>query len=444
MASVRARKDTGLLLIDFRYRGARCREQTLLPDTPANRNRLGKLAERIERAISRGEFAYADFFPDSPRAKSGSGDSPSAIAEPSPVSAVASDVRSDLPTFGEFAELWFTETEVRWRKHHRRTMRDTLDKIFLPTFGAKRLGEVSRADVLGFRAEIAKRRGRAGQALSAKRINKLMSQLKAILNEAADRHSIDSPMRGVKALKQKRSEVCPFTIEEVNLLIASVRADYRRYLTVRFLTGLRTGEANGLQWRDIDFVAGNIRVERTVSRTGDGDTKTEGSKRQIPMVPQVRAALEQQRAAALPDSEWVFHTPHGHPVDAVNFTNRVWYPLLRHLGLKPRPPYQMRHTAATLMLASGENPEWVAKVLGHSTTEMLFRVYSRFVPNLTRNDGRAFVGLLNARHGTDASAQATAPTGTERLIATLSPDDKRALLAALATELSQTGAQRAR
>ena len=53
--------------------------------------------------------------------------------------------------------------------------------------------------------------------------------------------------------------------------------------------------------------------------------------------------------------------------------------------------------AATLMLASGENPEWVARVLGHASTEMLFRVYSRYVPNLTRNDGRAFTGLVTGQ-----------------------------------------------
>jgi hypothetical protein len=55
-----------------------------------------------------------------------------------------------------------------------------------------------------------------------------------------------------------------------------------------------------------------------------------------------------------------------------------------------RRPYNARHTAATLWLASGENPEWFARQLGHTTTEMLFRIYSRFVPNLTRQDGNAF------------------------------------------------------
>jgi integrase len=47
-----------------------------------------------------------------------------------------------------------------------------------------------------------------------------------------------------------------------------------------------------------------------------------------------------------------------------------------------------------LWLASGENPQWIARQLGHGSTEMLFKVYARFVPNLTRQDGSAFERLL--------------------------------------------------
>ena len=81
--------------------------------------------------------------------------------------------------------------------------------------------------------------------------------------------------------------------------------------------------------------------------------------------------------------------------DHRNVTKRVWNPTLTLLGLKHRRPYQTRHTTATLWLAAGENPEWIAKQLGHSTTKMLFEVYSRFVPNLTRQDGSAFNTLLS-------------------------------------------------
>ena len=93
--------------------------------------------------------------------------------------------------------------------------------------------------------------------------------------------------------------------------------------------------------------------------------------------------------------------------------DRIWKPLLRHLGLKLRRPYQMRHTAATLWLASGEAPEWIARQLGHSSTEMLFRVYSRFVPNLTRQDGSAIDRLLATRFasGVSSTKPPSGPTG---------------------------------
>jgi len=45
---------------------------------------------------------------------------------------------------------------------------------------------------------------------------------------------------------------------------------------------------------------------------------------------------------------------------------------------------------------AGESPEWIARQMGHSSSEMLFRAYSRFVPNLTRSDGSAFERLLQS------------------------------------------------
>ena len=163
-------------------------------------------------------------------------------------------------------------------------MRETVDRIFIPFFGTKPLDQIGRGDLLSFRAEIAKRPGRGGQTLSGKRINKLMMQLKAILNDGCDRHGINSPSRGIKPLKQKRADIKPFSLAEVETLIAQVRDDYRPYITVRCFTGLRTAEANGLQWQDIDFKQNTINVRRTYSRDGDEELKNEFSKRDIPMI----------------------------------------------------------------------------------------------------------------------------------------------------------------
>ena len=119
-------------------------------------------------------------------------------------------------------------------------------------------------------------------------------------------------------------------------------------------------------------------------------------------MPAVRAALLEQRKLVPEDCKWVFAQRNGEPISLINFTNRIWHPLLRYLGLARRRPYQTRHTAATLWLAAGENPEWIARQMGHTSTEMLFKVYSRYVPNLTRKDGSAFERLLSERFASSA------------------------------------------
>ena len=156
---------------------------------------------------------------------------------------------------------------------------------------------------------------------------------------------------------------------------------------------MRTGEIDGLQWQFVDFERRQILVRQSLVREELVYTKNDGSFRSIDMSgPVYDALLAQKKATGALD--FVFCSRNGSPLLHRNVTHRVWYPLLRHLDLRKRRPYQTRHTAATLWLAAGEAPEWIARQMGHTTTEMLFRVYSRYVPNLTRRDGSAMERLL--------------------------------------------------
>ena len=65
MPSIRARPDNGLLFFDFRFKGQRCRELTLLENTPANQKKLQRVMDRIEAEIRAGTFVYANYFPNS-------------------------------------------------------------------------------------------------------------------------------------------------------------------------------------------------------------------------------------------------------------------------------------------------------------------------------------------------------------------------------------------
>jgi integrase len=394
MGSIRTLQSKGTLFMDFRFQGQRLREYTLLADTPANRKRLQKALGRIETEIALGGFDYAKTF-GKPLPKPQDSDAADAGASESVGASAVMSAIDHTPLFSDFANQWFGENEVQWRRSYRITQRGALDKYLIPHFGPKRVGDIVKADVLAFRAQIAKAPARgANTTLSNRRINAVMKPLRQLLNEAADRFNFPSPFRNIKPLKVKRSDVQPFSLDQVQQILARARPDYRPYFTTRFFTGLRTGEVHGLKWKYVDFENRLILVRESIVLGEEDELKTEDSQRDVRMTQVVHEALKQQHARRHKSSPYVFCNQAGKPLDNKNFNNRVWAPLLRNLGLAHRRPYQMRHTAATLWLASGEAPEWIAHQLGHTTTEMLFRVYSRFVPNLTRQDGSAIDRLL--------------------------------------------------
>ena len=417
MASISVRKETGLLFFDFRFRGQRCREQTMLQDMPANSKRLEKALAKIEADIAAGTFDYSATFPGSrniPARDPAPAPVPDLSTPAVPASASATAVAAALsptPSFKDFTATWMSERQIEWRRSHLKVLKCTLDGHLLPHFGDRSVGTITKADILAFRTKLADLPGRTGPKMSPKRINGILAPMRQILAEAADRYGFVSPALNLKPLRLRKTDVEPFTLEQVQQMLATVLPDWRNYFTVRFFTGMRTGEAHGLKWKYVDLDQRLILIRETFVLGEDEYTKTDSSQRDIRMTQVVFEALQDQYLATGKLSEYVFCNREGKPLDNDNFGSRVWYPLLRHLGLKQRRPYQMRHTAATLWLASGEAQEWIARQLGHSSTEMLFRVYSRYVPNLTRQDGSAIDRLLATRFATTnaQTAAASAP-----------------------------------
>ncbi len=92
--------------------------------------------------------------------------------------------------------------------------------------------------------------------------------------------------------------------------------------------------------------------------------------------------------------ETFFCTTKGTPVRLSNLRKYVWIPTLKKVNIKHRAIKQTRHSLATIALSCGENPLWIAKVMGHSNTEMIIRRYTRYVENITDNvDGMKFNSL---------------------------------------------------
>jgi len=382
MATLSTRQ--GKLVFDFYYQGVRCRESTEFTDTPANRRKLAKTLRQIESAIAQDAFDYAIYFPRSRKIRQFAGQR--VVDTPSP---------EFIPTFGAFAHAWYQENEPAWSTSHCKNTRQSLRTYIGPVFDGVRIDQIDKAQILAFRNDML-----AGEYTreppSNNFVNKVIATLRQVINEAVDRYGFKSPFIGYKKLRSEKSEVMPFDLEQVQQIIDNIRPSFKNYIIVKFFTGLRTSEVNALRWVHINPKEGLIHVREGYVRNEVTGLKNSSSNRDVIMSPEVAAAFEDQRKVT-GGFDYVFCNDQGKPIDLANFTKRVWKPLLAQLEIAYRKPYDTRHTAATLMLAAGESPSFVAMQLGHSNTEMLFKVYNRFIRNLTRQDGSAFSALIGER-----------------------------------------------
>jgi len=137
----------------------------------------------------------------------------------------------------------------------------------------------------------------------------------------------------------------------------------------------------------------------------EGPPKTMSSHRDVDMLDPLFEALRKHRLEARAGSTYVFSGNTGRPLEVNNLRNRIWYPAIAAAGLRRRTMYQTRHTFASLMLGHGEDPLWVARMLGHTGLDMIFKHYGKFIRNRSRKDGGRFLeGLKEAEASADGKA----------------------------------------
>ncbi|HEV8456834.1 MAG TPA: site-specific integrase [Methylomirabilota bacterium] len=213
------------------------------------------------------------------------------------------------------------------------------------------------------------------------------------------------------------------TREQLSAFLAAARAHPRasvRRLAVLFLllarTGLRVGEARGLQWPDLDPHGRKLRVERAFS-DDRLDTPKSGHARSVDVSTGLADALrrlEAERKAetlqrGLPEVlPWVFCTPAGQalPVKAIA---RAMASALKAAGV-PRhfTPHCLRHSFASLLLQRGESPQYVQEQLGHKSITLTVDTYGRWLPKQAIRGG---VDGLDEESGSKVVVAAhTAPT----------------------------------
>lgn len=366
--------------ITFQYQGVRCRERLNLQPTAANLKRAEQHKAAIEYAIANGTFDYAVTFPESKRV--------AMFAAPAD--------RQKVETFlVEWLERKRSQLKASTAEHYRQLITGQL----LPMFGELGLAELSRKHVRDKLSVL---------AVSNKTLINLQSCLRSALNDAVEDEFLEAnPLAGwtyknKEALKED-DDVDPFTVEEQAAILGAMPKERRAQVQFALWTGLRPSELIALEWGDVDWVAGEIRIVRAKTRAADSPEtpKTASGRRSVKMLGPARDALLEQKARTFLAGGRVFDNPvTGAPWQHSDEIRKIlWMPAIRKSGVRYRRPYQTRHTYASMMLSAGEHPMWVAGQMGHRDWTMIARVYGRWMPSADAGAGgraeRLFAGNAN-------------------------------------------------
>ncbi|MCY4506501.1 MAG: site-specific integrase [Acidobacteria bacterium] len=296
-------------------------------------------------------------------------------------------------TVGVFLRRWLEVKQSRVRRRTNQRYAHVVRAHLLPSLARIRLSKLTPQDVAACLRHV-EAEGSAFMARGAREV------LRAALNQALRWELVS---RNVAALtdapRHRTRQIEPLTPDQANTLLDAV-AGHRleALITVAVGLGLRQGEALGLRWQeDIDLDGGVLAVRQTLERAGTnpifGEPKTTRSRRTITIPAVVGAALRRHRTRQLEErlaagGRWresglVFTTSIGTPLDKGR-VHKEFKKILRSAELPDIRYHDLRHTAATLLLAQGVDPRTIMETLGHSQIGLTLNTYAHVMPALQR------------------------------------------------------------
>jgi integrase len=212
--------------------------------------------------------------------------------------------------------------------------------------------------------------------------NNKMSALRQALDSAVlDGLIKGNPCFGIKNAKHQTPEPDPFSIEEVEIVLADMRKYYPpqivSYFEFKFFTGLRTSESLAIKWSAIDWSRHTMLVSEGIVMGLERDRTKIGEVRSVQLNTRAMQALQRQKQHTFLRGDFIFLDPK----DNERWRNdepprkTYWNPTLKRLRIRRRSPYETRHTYATMLLMAGATPAWSAKQLGHAV-EVFCRKYA--------------------------------------------------------------------
>ena len=256
--------------------------------------------------------------------------------------------------------------------------------------------------------------GRLAAGASPETIVKARVMLSSVLRHAAESEAMSAnPLSVVRPPKQTHrdavSPLSPVAVESIRAVLAApmpiavpegqrlgrrrvayempdqrsaqVRARDALIVSVLAYSGVRPGELRALRWSDVR--EHTITAQRGTNPDGSVKATKNAQRRSVRlMAPLAQDLREYRLIAGRPAQDaLIFPRTDGLPwtrEDWGNWRSRTWHEVCARVGLDVPRPYDLRHSAASLWIAEGQQPPQVARWLGHSLA-VLLRTYTHLI-----------------------------------------------------------------
>lgn len=317
-------------------------------------------------------------------------------------------VESSRQTLDEYLDRWLELIKPRVTEQTHASYERLLKIHIRPKLGRGRLTSIKVDDVQRVLGTMQER------DLSPRTVRYAHAVLSMAFRKAIELDlRVKNPCDFVELPRQIKKETLAMSPDQAAAFLKAAAND-RLGIVLEFglITGMRPEEYLGLYWSDIDLSRGTATVQRALvwlkGGCRFGEPKTRGSRRSIPLprtlIDRLKAHRREQLehkmklGAAYSSMDLVFATEIGTPIHYRNLSQRHYTKILSAAGLGDEGfvLYSLRHSCATLLLASGENPKVVAERLGHASVKMTLDTYSHVLPDMQKSASDRLARMLYA------------------------------------------------
>jgi integrase len=268
-----------------------------------------------------------------------------------------------------------------------------LENHILPKWGARYLTDVRTVDVELWLHSLVFAPG------TRSKVRNIMS---AVFTHAIRHEWIaHNPISKVRASAKRMREPDVLTPGELASLISELELREKAMVILASGTGLRRSELVALTWSDIDFELMQVNVRRSCVRNHFGDTKTEASRKPVPLHPAVVKCLEawRQETPYAGDKDFIFASVRRNgkqPLSPDTLFKKVIRPAIERAGIQGKAIgwHSFRHSLATNLRAAGVDLKTAQELLRHANSRITLDVYTRAISATKREANNRVMTMI--------------------------------------------------